>query len=219
MQNCLTVNCLGFGMKKYSKKITVVTYWLLMQNARTKERGFWWDIPTSQHDLAVGYFSEATETCFLTKLTSEPDGEKSGQVSSESVDADVNFKDQFQGWALITSPHLHPFHSVYARQPHLEQKHFIPLNILCFSLYMGLPFTYSLCAAQSHTSWRVFIWDSKEYQQMDNNQHLTAMTYILMKQNLGTTLIPSWIIQRSSNSGPELLLTDLDLMKASENSH
>lgn len=31
------------------------------------------------------------------KLTLEPDGEKSGQVSSESVDADANFKDQFQG--------------------------------------------------------------------------------------------------------------------------
>lgn len=68
------------------------------------------------HDLAVGYFSEATETCyFLMKLTSEPAGEKSGQVSSESVDADVNFKDQFQGWTLITSPHLYLFHSVYAR--------------------------------------------------------------------------------------------------------
>lgn len=32
--------------------------------------------------------------------------------------------------------------------------------------------------AQSHTSWTECIYDSKEYQQMDNNLHLTATTYV-----------------------------------------
>lgn len=130
-----------------------------MQNAQPEERRLWRDSPASQHDLAV---AKATETFyFLMKLTSEPTGEKFGQVSSESVDPDVNVKHQFQGWAPIASPHLYPFHSVYARQPHLEQNHFFPLNIL---QDMGLPLTYSMCTAQSHTSWRECIWDSKEYQ-------------------------------------------------------
>lgn len=47
---------------------------------------------------ALWILSEATETCyFLVKLTSELTGDKSGQVSPELVDADVTFRDQFQG--------------------------------------------------------------------------------------------------------------------------
>lgn len=108
--------------------------------------------------------------------------------------------------------------TVFMPDSHIWSKNFSFHLISCAFPYTWVCHSHTPCA-QSHTSWREFIWDSKEYQQMDNNQHLTAMTYILIKQNLGTTLIPSWIIQRSSNSGPELLLTDLDLMKASENSH
>lgn len=156
MQNCLTVSeLLGIWNEKIQQEdhCIVVTQWLLMQNAQPEERRLWHDSPASQHDLAVGYFSEATETCyFLMKLTSEPTGEKFGQVSSESVDSDVNVKHQFQGWAPITSPHLYPFHSVYARQPHLEQKHFVPLNILCFSLYKTwVCHSHTLCALHSLT--------------------------------------------------------------------
>lgn len=109
-----------------------VTHWLLMQNAQAKERKLWWDSPTSQHDQAVGYFSEATKTCyFLMKLTSEPAGKKSGHVSSESVGADVNFKAEPSSLA----------HTSICSTVSMPDSHIWNKNILFYLISCALPYT------------------------------------------------------------------------------